>query len=159
MENTKYKNFTLGLALFDALPVLFFSASMILIATHFKSTSFIIGAILCSLAGCGKVIWKIIVAARNKDIHVLNTQMRILMPVGFILMIIGVMLNRSHIHLQNAFTFPSILFFFITILGMICMSVFAAKLDSTKVKSNWIEQITNAIAQLSFLIGVIVTIL
>lgn len=45
------------------------------------------------------------------------------------------------------------------IIGMIMMSIFACKLDSTKLRSNWIEQITNAIAQGCFLLGVLCTVL
>ena len=52
-------------------------------------------------------------------------------------------------------TFPSVLFFAITVLGMVGMSVFAFKLDGTRLRSNWIEQITNAIAQGCFLLGVL----
>ena len=42
---------------------------------------------------------------------------------------------------------------------MICMSVFAVKLDGTKLRSNWMEQITNAIAQGCFLLGVLFLVL
>lgn len=33
------------------------------------------------------------------------------------------------------------------------MSIFAVKLDGTKVRSNWIEQITNAVTQGCLLLG------
>lgn len=56
---------------------------------------------------------------------------------------------------QKICTFPTALFFGITVIGMICMSVFAVKLDGTKLRSNWIEQIANAIAQGCFLLGVL----
>ena len=56
------------------------------------------------------------------------------------------------------FSFPAVVFFAITVIGMICMSVFAVKLDGTKAKNNWIEQITNAVAQGCFLAGVIAVI-
>lgn len=154
----KYKNFTIQLALFDTLPVLFFTIAMSIIALHFNSIAFKFGVLLCALTGFGKVIWKIIVALKNKDIHILFTQMRIFMPIGFLMMLIGIIINRNTIHLHKAFTFPSVLFFIITVVGMICMSIFAIKLDNTKTKSNWIEQITNTIAQLSFLIGVLTII-
>ena len=42
-----------------------------------------------------------------------------------------------------------------TFAGMLMMGVFAKKLDPTKTKSSWIEQITNAVAQGCFLIGVL----
>lgn len=151
----KYKNFTIQLALFDALPVIFFSTAMIVIASHFNSLSFKIGVLLCTLTGMAKVLWKIIIALKRKDIHILFVQMRIFMPIGFLLMLIGIFANIHSIHLYKALTFPSMIFFTITIVGMICMSIFAIKLDSTKARSNWIEQITNTIAQFCFLIGIL----
>lgn len=111
MSKKQYEKFSLGLALFDALPVIFFSAAMILIAMHFRVAAFIAGAICCTAAGLGKVCWKIIIAETGKDIWPLNRQLRILMPAGFALMIIGLIMGMDK------------------------------KLDGTKVKSNWIEQI------------------
>ncbi len=78
----KYENFTIQLALVDALPVLFFTIAMSIIAFHFNSLFFKIGVLLCIVGGVGKVIWKIIVALKDKDIHILFTQMRITIPIG-----------------------------------------------------------------------------
>lgn len=157
-QNKKYENFTLGLAFFDALPVLFFSASALLIAVHFKNPGFLLGAALCTAAGCGKVLWKILLAATGKDWWILNRQMRVLMPAGFALIILGLITGRSRIDLawigHKSTSFPSGLCFAITIAGMLLMSVFAVKLDGTRAKSNWIEQITNAIAQGALLLGI-----
>lgn len=159
MSKKKYENFSLGLALFDALPVIFFSVSMIITAINFKNTVFILGAVMCTLAGLLKVIWKIIIAASKKDISILNRQMRVVMPIGFLLIIIGAVLGRKAVDFSffwgNALKMPCLLFFIITILGMVLMSVFAFKLDGSKAKSNWIEQITNATAQASLMIGII----
>lgn len=158
-----YQNFTLSLALFDALPVIFFCIGMLLIATRFQNIFFLTGVILCTCAGCGKVLWKILVASSGKDIRILNRQLRVLMPVGFLLVIIGLIAGRNQINfsvlLRQITAFPTCLFFGITVLGMICMSVFAVRLDGTKARSNWIEQITNAIAQGCFLLGVLCIIL
>lgn len=52
-------------------------------------------------------------------------------------------------------SFPSVVFFTIGIIGMAAMSIFAKKLDGTDPKSNWIEQITNTIAQAAFFIGLL----
>ncbi|MDO5812477.1 MAG: hypothetical protein Q4Q31_05205 [Bacillota bacterium] len=158
-ETKKYQNFTVSLALFDALPVVFFCIGMFLIASRFHNLFFFIGTILCILAGCGKVLWKILVALKKWDIQFLNKQLRILMPLGFLLVIIGLINGRNSIHFTNLIhqmmIFPTCLFFGITIIGMICMNLFAFMLDGTKAKSNWIEQITNAIAQGCFLLGVL----
>ena len=150
MEKKKYDNFTLSLALFDALPVLFFSIAILLIGLRFRNVIFFIGAMLCSLAGSGK------------DFQILNRQMRVLMPSGFVGMIAGLIIGRHVIDFSvlrsEIFSFPAVVFFAITVIGMICMSVFAVKLDGTKAKNNWIEQITNAVAQGCFLAGVIAVI-
>lgn len=158
-KNNDYQNFTLSLALFDALPVLFFSISMILIAMHFQNACFLTGAVFCSVAGCGKVLWKILLSARNKNFMLLNRQLRILMPTGFLLIILGLILGRTSIHpellIKSILGFPSVIFFSITVAGMICMTIFAFTLDGTSAKANWMEQITNAVAQGCFLLGVI----
>ena len=157
----KYSDFTLSLALFDAIPVLLFSAAAIIAGYNLNSTLFLIGAVICTLSGTMKVIWKITVAATQKDLKPLNIQMRFLMPCGFLLIITGLIIDAPKINFKlisaNATSMPAILFYFITITGMILMSIFAFKLDSTKAKSNWTEQITNAVAQLALLLGVIFT--
>ena len=159
IKNQSDLNFSLSLALFDTLPVIFFCLGMLLIASRFHNVFFLLGIILCTLAGCGKVLWKILIASSGYNIYLLNRQLRILMPLGFFFVIVGLITGRNTIHftklIQQMIAFPSCIFFGITIIGMICMSIFAFKLDSTKVKSNWIEQITNAIAQGCFLLGVL----
>ena len=163
-KSKKYEDFPLSLAFFDALPVIFFSAAMLIIAWNFHNTCFIIGAVLCALAGIGKVTWKIIIAGTKKDIVILNRQLRVLMPVGFLLIIVGLVTGLSGMHnigavLASILSFPAVFFFAVTVIGMIMMSVFACKLDGTKLRSNWIEQITNAIAQGCFLLGVLCVVL
>ena len=162
MSKKSYEDFPLSLALFDALPVIFFGVSMMLIALMFKSALFIAGAAVCTLSGIMKVIWKIIIASSKKDISPLNKQMRVLMPIGFIMIICGAVISRGQFDFSRfahkAIQIPNIIFFIITIIGMMLMSIFATKLDSTKRRSNWIEQITNAIAQLSLMIGIIITV-
>lgn len=163
MSKKNYENFPLSLALFDALPVIFFSISVIIIAMNYRNALFITGSILCTLAGIGKVVWKIIIAGTRKDIAILNRQLRILMPVGFLLIIIGIIMGAGNIDFSWLMTailsFPAVVFFAITVIGMILMTIFAFKLDSTKLSSNWTEQITNAVAQGSLLIGIITIII
>lgn len=164
-KKINYEDFPLSLAIFDAVPVLLFSAAVVLIGVRFQNTWFRIGSVLCALGGTGKVIWKIIIAATRKDIVWMNRQMRVLMPLGFAGMIVGLITGiRSGIVCWSGIkgmvcTLPAGGFFAVTVLGMICMGVFAGKLDSTKVRSNWIEQITNAVAQGCFLLGVLSCIL
>lgn len=61
----------------------------------------------------------------------------------------GVMNKRAAI-----VSFPSVIFFAIGMIAMVLMGVFAAKLDSADVRSNWIEQLTNTIAQASIFVGI-----
>lgn len=153
----KYENFPLSLALFDALPVLFFCATVLVIGMKYKNTLFLTGSILCTLAGVGKVTWKIILAASKKDIAWMNRQMRFVMPLGFLLILVGTFTGgvRMAELWSKIISFPAGIFFGITVIGMVCMSIFAVKLDGTKVRSNWIEQITNAVAQGCLLLGVL----
>ena len=56
------EGFTVALALVDAIPVLSFGISMVIIAGRFDSPLFMIGVALSVLAGCCKVCWKLILA-------------------------------------------------------------------------------------------------
>ena len=158
-KDTIPQDFTLSLALVDALPVLFFGGSMILIGLLFGSPLFLIGAALCFWAGAAKVVWKIIVVAKKKNVWWMFLQMRIVMPIGFLLMLLAVILNLNAIDLSAVFaaviSLPSVLFLAIGVIGMALMGVFAAKLDSADVRSNWIEQLTNAIAQAAIFVGIL----
>lgn len=153
------EDFTLSLALVDALPVLFFGASMILIGLLFRSPLFLIGALICFWAGAAKVLWKVIVVLKKKNVWWMFMQMRILMPAGFLMMILALVLNWGRINgsaLIAAVTgLPSVIFFVIGILGMVLMGVFAKKLDSSDVRSNWIEQATNGVAQAAIFVGIL----
>ena len=152
-------DFTLGLAIVDALPVLLFGGSMIMIGLLFGSVLFLLGAALCFWAGAAKVLWKIIVVTRKKNVWWLFLQMRIVMPIGFVLMLLAVILNLKAIRLTALLaavvSMPSVIFFAIGVLGMVLMGIFAAKLDSADVHSNWIEQLTNTAAQASFFVGIL----
>ncbi len=160
-KNTVPEGFTMNLVLVDAIPVLFFGASMVTAGILLKSPLFIFGALLCLFAGAAKVIWKIIVVLRKKNVWWLFMQMRILMPVGMIIMIAGAVMSKTSVNLSallsTALSFPPVIFFAAGIIGMIMMTVFAFKLDSSDVKSNWIEQLTNGIAQGCFFIGLLLT--
>lgn len=158
-KDTVPESFTLSLAVIDALPVLFFGGSIILIGLMFRNALFLIGAILCFWAGAAKVIWKIIVVTKKKNIWWMFMQMRIAMPVGFLLMLVSVLLNLKAIKLSVILaavtSMPSVIFFAIGIAGMVLMGVFAARLDSSDVRSNWTEQITNTVAQAAIFAGIL----
>ena len=155
-----YEGFTLSLALVDALPVLLFGASILLIGIlYFRSPLFLIGAAFSFLAGFLKVLWKILLAAKGRDIVLLNRQFRVLMTCGFLLIILSLVLHAKSISFPAVWRaisgFPSALFFLLWFVGMLLMGILGRKLDSTKASSNWIEQGVNAAAQLFLLLGIL----
>lgn len=162
-KNTVPEDFTMGLALVDAIPVIFFGINAVLLGILFNSPLLITGAILCFLAGAGKVLWKIIVAAKKKNVWFLFVQMRAVMPIGFLLMIASIILlcrqAETKAILSGFIAMPSLIFFCIGFLGMVLMMVFAIKLDSSDVKSNWIEQLTNGASQIAIFVGLLLMLL
>lgn len=158
-KDTVPQGFTLGLALVDAIPVVFFGINCALIGTLFGSPLFIIGALLCLFGGAVKVLWKIIVAVKQKNIWWTFVQMRITMPVGFLLMLISLLVDYRKLSFASVmaglFGLPSVIFFAAGLLGMILMGIFAVKLDNGNVKSNWVEQLTNGISQICICVGLL----
>lgn len=161
-SETTYEGFTLSLALVDALPVLFFGASCILIGMLFGSALFTIGACLCFAGGFLKVMWKIILATSKKDIVPLNKQFRCTMPAGFVLIAASLIIDRRKISFPGMLAavcgMPQAIFFALWSAGMVAMTVLAKKLDSSVAKNNWIEQGVNGIAQLCLLIALLMII-
>lgn len=156
-RDTIPEGFTLTLAAVDAIPVLLFGGSMILAGFLLKSILFLLGAGLCLFAGCAKLIWKVIVVLRQRNVWWLFLQMRILMPIGLVLMVAGAVTAGAALRsfLASAGRFPSAAFFAGGFVGMGLMAVFGFTLDSSDARSNWVEQITNAAAQLCFFVGLL----
>lgn len=158
-KDTVPTDFSLSLAIVDAIPVILFGLSMIVLSKIFSSAFLLVGASLCLFAGICKVLWKIIVVLKQKNIWFLFIQMRITMPIGLLLMIIAIIIAKGNIDwiniINKILSLPAIIFFVIGILGMSLMLVFAFALDGKIAKNNWIEQITNFVAQLAFFIGLL----
>lgn len=173
----EYRQYSLGLALFDAVPVVFFLMSTMVIYSMYGSPIFLAGAIASFLGGSAKVLWKLIVVLKKRDVSVLTLAFRILMFGGFGLMLLAAVISEVSdlIHgvpggsvsgnpgtmrtlgvLWHALTMmPATLFFIAGTAGMCCMGYLGSHMDKSA-RSNWIEEITNALAQLAFLIGVII---
>ena len=160
-ENTKYEGFTLTLALVDALPVLLFGGSSILLGILFKSPLFIAGACLVFLGGFLKVMWKIILAVKKKDIKFFNKQMKYTMLAGLLLIIVSVLCNLKRISLPAIgaalVSMPACIFFALWVCGMVTMGFLGKKLDSKVAKNNWIEQCVNGFAQLCLFVALLIT--
>lgn len=86
-------------------------------------------------------------------------QMRYVMPLGFLLMIVSLITNRHSIRLEailaGVLSIPSVLCFAGGVAGMALMMYFAFNLDSSDLKANWIEQLTNGISQMLIFLGLL----
>lgn len=157
IKNEKTNEFTVKMALFDFLPCLFFAAGGAALAFLTENVLVIIGVLCAAAAGFCKAAWKLRMALNETDKEILRKLFRILMPVGFGLMVFYAAVNAGRTDWYSVWktvsAFPQAVFFLICILGMGCMGVFAKKLDQTKAKSNWAEEATNFTAQLSFMIA------
>lgn len=158
-KDTVPEGFSIQMALVDLLPVLFYGIANILLGYILRDPLFITGGAICTISGTIKVIWKMIVAVKHRNVWPMFLQMRIFMPLGFVLIIISIIMNRGAFaeFFGNIINYPVCLGLLIAwVIGMIAMTVCAIKLDNADVKSNWIEQSINAVAQLMLLICVIV---
>ena len=154
------EGFTLGLALVDAIPVLSFGISMVIIASRFHSPVFMIGAGLSVLAGCCKVAWKLILGISKKDIKWLNKPFVPMQATGFLLMLISFVIGFGKINWSNVVSavtgFPSIAFFLAWIAMMFVMSWYRKhKFQRNDASSNWTAQIINAVGQTCLLLGIL----
>ena len=161
-KNDIPEGFTLQLALVDAVPVVEFCASMIVVAVRFQSPLFVAGAVCSALAGCGKVAWKVLLAAQKRDVAWLTRQFRYLMSVGMVLMLVAVAVAAATGALDvgavaaRVVRPPAVVFFALWLVGMAAMGVMGARLDKRVARNNWVEQIVNAVAQGLFLVGVLI---
>lgn len=154
------EGFTLGLALVDAIPVLSFGVSMVIIASRFHSPLFMIGAGLSVLAGCCKVAWKLILGLTNKNLNWLNKPFVPMQATGFLLMLISFIIGFGKINWSSVLAavtgLPSIVFFICWIGLMGFMGWFRKnKFQNDDAKSNWTAQIINAICQTCLLLGIL----
>ena len=154
------EGFTLGLALVDAIPVLSFGISMVIIAGRFDSVLFLIGASLSVLAGCCKVAWKLVLGLWQKDIQWLNKPFVPIQATGFVLMLISFVLGFRRISwsavLAAVTGIPSLLFFAAWIGFMSAMVWYRKhKFQRNDAHSNWTAQIINAVGQTCLLLGIL----
>lgn len=154
----KIEGVSIPMAIVDAIPVLLFGGSGILLALMLKSPLCLVGAIAVTLSGAGKVVWKMCMAIGGKNLFWLSRQQRWLMPSGFAVMLVAAVINHKRISLGGVWKavtgFPVCILLLLGVFGMVLMGVFAMKLDSSKARTNWIEQITNCLAQLSIFFAV-----
>jgi hypothetical protein len=154
------EGFTIGLALVDAIPVLSFGISMVIIASRFQSPLFMVGAALSVLAGCCKVAWKMVLGIWKKDLRWLNKPFVPMQASGFLLMLVSFVIGFRKISWPAVGTalvsFPSLLFFIAWIGLMGFMGWFRKhKFRNEDAASNWTAQIINAVGQTCLLLGIL----
>ena len=154
------EGFTIGLALVDAIPVLSFGISMVIIASRFSSPLFMIGAALSVLAGCCKVAWKLVLGIAKKDLRWLNKPFVPMQATGFLLMLVSFVLGFGKIDWPGVgaalLRFPSIAFFTAWIGLMGFMGWYRKhKFRNDDAHSNWTAQIVNAAGQTCLLLGIL----
>ena len=154
------EGFTLGLALVDAIPVLSFGISMVIIASRFDSPLFMIGAALSVLAGCCKVAWKMVLGLAKKDLRWLNKPFVPMQAAGFLLMFVSFIIGFGKINWAGVgaaiLGLPSILFFIAWIGLMGFMGWYRKnRFKNDDAHSNWTAQIVNAVGQTCLLLGIL----
>ncbi len=154
------EGFTVGLALVDAIPVLSFGISMVIIASRFDSPLFMLGAALSVLGGCCKVAWKLVLGITRKDLRWLNKPFVPMMASGFLLILISLGLNLRRIDITAVAaavtSLPSLLFFIAWIGLMFFMGWYRKnKFKNDDAHSNWTAQIINALGQTCLLLGIL----
>ena len=154
------EGFTLGLALVDAIPVLSFGISMVIIASRFASPLFMIGAALSVLAGCCTVAWKMVLGITGKDMRWLNKPFVPMQASGFLLMLISFIIDFGKIQWKSVLAaitgLPCLLFFLAWVALMFFMGWFRKnKFKNDDAKSNWTAQIINAVGQTCLLLGIL----
>ena len=154
------EGFTVGLALVDAIPVLSFGISMVIIAARFDSSLFMIGATLSVLAGCCKVAWKLVLGIWKKDLRWLNKPFLPMQITGFGFILGSLVTNLRKISwvavLRAVVGIPSLLFFIAWIGLMFFMGWYRKnKFKNDDAHSNWTAQIINAVGQTCLLLGIL----
>ena len=154
------EGFTLGLALVDAIPVLSFGISMVIIASRFDSPLFMIGAFLSVLAGCCKVAWKLVLGIAKKDLRWLNKPFVPMQITGFGFILGSLIAGLGKINWPGVLTavtsLPSAVFFLVWIGLMFFMGWYRKhKFSHDDARSNWTAQIINAVGQTCLLLGIL----
>ena len=154
------EGFTIGLALVDAIPVLSFGISMVIIATRFDSPLFLIGAALSVLAGCCKVAWKLVLGIWKKDLRWLNKPFLPMQITGFGFILGSLVTSIGKIDWAGVVAavlgVPSVLFFIAWIGLMGFMGWYRKnRFKHDDAHSNWTAQIVNAIGQTCLLLGIL----
>lgn len=150
---------TLSMALMDAVPVLCFGASTMIVALRFRSPLFVLGAVLSTAAGCGKVLWKLILGAWGKNVRWLNQYFVPVQVTGFCLILLSLLLNAASIAWGSIWAavshFPACICFLVWLVGMGCMMWYRKNRFDHSARANWTAQTINCVTQGALLLGLL----
>jgi hypothetical protein len=151
------QGFTLGMALMDAVPVVCFAVGSAVLSARLQAGFlFVLGAVLCTAAGTMKVLWKVLIACRSRNVIWLSIQLRVLMPAGFLLMAGSLLLaGKLSALLAGMLKMPSLAWFLAGAAGLAVMMRLACTESGEDARANWKEQAVNCLAQGAILIGVL----
>lgn len=151
------EGFTVGLALLDGVPVILFCLSAILFGSRLGSPLFVCGAAFAFLGGAGKVLWKLLIAVARRNIPALGSQMRVLMPAGFVLMLAGACTRIDALLpvLEALMRMPAAAYLLVWLACMIAMGHLGRSRARDDARSNWIEECVNSIGQAALLAAII----
>lgn len=149
--------FTVELAAVDAVPVLLFCGSALALAGRVDSVAFVLGAALAAMGGVGKVAWKFVIACARKNVPLLSQQMRITLPIGFLLMIGGALATGTGPAAVAArLSAASWALLGVWLACMVAMGVLAVRAHQSDAASNWAEQLVNIVGQAALLGAILV---
>lgn len=158
-RETVPQDYTLSLALFDLVPVLLFGAGCLMLWRMTGSLLILTGGIISFTSGALKVLWKIIVVLRRKNVWPLFVQMRIGMPAGLTAVLAGFLISCFTKDMSgfwsSALRPAPLLFLILSVAGMAAMIKCSSSLDPAEARANWIEQSCNTLAQGAFLICIL----
>lgn len=172
ITETEYDEYTLGLALFDVLPVLIFLGSGLILYTMYDSKLFLAGVICSFIGGLCKVLWKLVIVLKKRNNAALTFLFHLLLPAGLAIMMLSVVIptvkqSYNGVELADSIAAklwqgltmqPAMWCFIGGFLGMCLMGYLGARMDES-VRANWIEELINTLAQGAVLAGVILVYL
>lgn len=146
-DKAPQNEYSMGLALMDLVPVIFFGASTAAFLRNGCSILAALGLILVFTGGICKALWKLRIASGKEEVPALNTAFHRLMPAGGLLLtaeVIRWIIAGSWHGFFSGTRWIWILLFFA---GMIVMGF----LKSRQGQGNhmvWCAEITNSVSQL-----------
>lgn len=153
------EGFTLAMALVDAVPVVLFACSMLVMASGFPSWLFRLGALLSVFAGGCKVAWKLLLGLKQKDIPWLNKYFIPVQGTGFALILLSLIVDFIRIPWIRVFTgffsMPSLLLFLLWFGLMYAMGWYRKNFFDNSPESNWTAQLINCMAQSALLLALL----